>query len=212
MASRIFENAFVAVVGAAAGAIASAIINNLLLKSTNINYWWVGALLGILVAVLFYFLYQQRFPVKKWRVTNATDGTGLGSRGKLVGRLGQSACQFETNFDGWAVWGPGDRCQEAIMKGKYKAIFRMKINHKSGKNLPIVEISVSARSDNGLGSKLLAGRTLTSIDFKEDDEYQDFPLYFEVIAPEHEFELRAYSKGDSRLVTLDYVQVSRRFF
>jgi len=215
LTSRIIENSLVAVVGGAAGAIASAIINNFLLKSTNISYWWIGALLGIFVALLLYFLYQQGFggfPVQKWRVTNSADCTGLGSGGQIIRRAGQNVCQIDTSYDGWAVWGPGGFCREYLRKGKYVATFRIKANHKSGPNLPIIEISASVKTDNGLGTKYLAARTLSPIDFKEDDEYQDFPLHFEIFDAEYEFELRVYSKSNQRIITLDYIQVSRRLF
>ncbi len=188
MTSRIIENSLVAVVGGAAGAIASAIINNFLLKSTNISYWWIGALLGIFVALL------------------------LGSGGQIIRRAGQNVCQIDTSYDGWAVWGPGGFCREYLRKGKYVATFRIKANHKSGPNLPIIEISASVKTDNGLGTKYLAARTLSPIDFKEDDEYQDFPLHFEIFDAEYEFELRVYSKSNQRIITLDYIQVSRRLF
>lgn len=215
MSGRVSENSFVAIVGAAAGAIATAIINNLLLSNTNIGYWGIGAFLGVIVAFLLYFWYQQgfgRFPIQIWRVTNAADGTGLGSDGQLIIRNGRAVCQFETNYVGWAIWGPGHRTQDVVQKGNYKADFRIKVNHKSGANLPFIEISVAARTDDGLGTKFLAARTLSPIDFRENDEYQVFSLFFEVVAPEHEFELRVYSKGHNRIVTLDHVKVTRTLF
>ncbi len=215
MSGRISENSFVAIVGAAVGAITTAILNYLLLRNTNVGYWLIGALLGIVVAILLYIWYQQgfgRFPVQTWYVTNAADGTGLGSNGQLIMRNGRAACQFETNYVGWAVWGPGDRAQDILQKGKYKAGFRIKVNHKSGANLPFIEISVAARTDDGLGTKFLAARTLSPVDFRENDEYQDVSLYFEVVTAEREFELRVYSKGNNRIVTLKHVKVTRTLF
>lgn len=212
MVSRTFENSIVAVVGAATGAIVSAFLNSLLSKGNSISYWWIGALAGIFIAILLYLLYQHlaRFPVGTWYVTNADDGTGLGSDGRILRKNGHTVCQFETNFDGWAVWGPATKSQEVVRKGRYKAVFRLKVNHKAGSNLPIMEISVSTRTDNGLGTKALAVRTLSNIDFEEDDKYQEFTLFFEVISEEREFELRIYSKNNSRTVSLNGVQVSKR--
>lgn len=189
----LFENSLVAIIAAVAGATATVVV------TTFINN--------------FYFVYQRgfgEFPVKEWRVTNANDGTGLGSGGRLVSRAGKTVCQFETNYDGWVVWGPGNYCKEILKKGKYKAVFRIKVDHKPERNFPIIEISVSANTDGGTGTKTLAARILSSIDFRENDEYQNFSLCFDIFAEEHEFELRVYSKNNLCLVTLDYVQVSRR--
>lgn len=214
MISRIFENSVIAVIGAATGAIASALINSLLSRGNSISYWWVGALLGIVIAILLYLLYQRltSFPVRTWHVSNADDGTGLGSGGRILRKDNHTICQIETNPGQWAVWGPGKKSQEAVKKGRYKAIFRLKINHKAGPNLPIIELSVSARTDNGLGTKFLAARTLSNRDFIEDDTYQEFILYFDIISEEREFKIRIYSKIDNRILSLYHVQVLRRLF
>jgi hypothetical protein len=71
-------------------------------------------------------------------------------------------------------------------------IFRIKILNKLEKNYPILDIDVASMTYK-LGDKKLAAYNLTRNDFKEEDEYYEFPLDFRVANEEQLVEFRIFS-------------------
>ncbi len=204
MDTRTSEQIFVGLIVA----LFTAIINQVF--AGKVNYLWVFG--GFLGAVLLYGAYQRfgRFPFIKWRVTNIHDGKGLLFRDDLLeGKRVGDAWQFQASLDNWAIYGPYLR--QPLRKGKYRAIFKIKVDDTSGENRPIVHIDVAVRSKE-LGDKRLVGRTLTPTDFNKADEYHYFLLNLHLMADERDLELRVWSNGGRHIVTLDYIRLSKRLF
>jgi hypothetical protein len=210
---QIFIGSVVALVGAIAGTVATAIINLLLAGKISVNYWWVWGIGAVLGALLLYGIYPaNRFPFKKWRVTNIRDGKGLLFREDLPvleGKPDGEAWQFVAHDNNWAIYGPYLR--QSLRKGKYRAAFRVKVNNVSGEDRHVIELSVASNC-KAVGDKQLAARTLTTRDFKSGGVYHIFFLYFDALVDERDLELRIYAKGSGHTVTLDYVRLSRRLF
>lgn len=207
---QVFISSVVAIVGAIAGAVATAIINLLLAGKINVNYWWIWLIGGGLGAALLYEIYQaNRFPFKKWRVTNIWDGKGLIFRediAALDGRPDGEAWQFRASTNDWAIFGPYLR--QPLRKGKYRATFRIRVNEITSEDRPIIELSVAANC-KVKGDKQLAARTLSTRDFRRGGVYQNFPLDFYALIDERDLELRVCSRDSRHIVTMDYIYLSR---
>lgn len=203
MSSRTLEQIFVGSIIA----LVAAIVNQAF--AGRVNYLWVIG--GFLGAVILFGIYQRSagFPFVRFKVkNNPRDADGLLSNGSVQGKPVGQSWQFNSTSEDWAITGPYLR--KPLRKGKYRATFRIKVDDVSGINQPIVDIDVASRSVR-LGDKRLAMRTLSTSDFGEPDTYCEFPLDFFVVADEQELELRVYSKGSGLTLTLDYIELSRRF-
>lgn len=204
---QVFVGSVVALVGAIAGAAATAIINLLLAGKISLNYWWVWGIGAILGALLLYTIYQtNRYPFKKFRVTtNREDGKSLladSSKGRPV----ENGAWL---FADCTVYGP--YLTATLDKGKYRVTYKVKVDNISGENRHIIKLDVLSNS-NFRGDKILAARVLTNRDFKRAGEYHYFPLDFHIFEDEREVELRIGSEGNRHNTTLDYIQLSRRPF
>jgi len=187
-------------------ALVAAIINQAV--AGKVDYWWlVGGFFG---AIIIYGGYQGfgGYPFTKYRVTNVRDNKALLFRSDILeGKRIEGAWQFRASKNDWAIYGPYLR--NPLRKGKYCATFRIKVDDIAGENCPIVDIDVASRTRE-LGDKRLTARTLTPLDFRRGDEYHEFSLDFNTFGDERDLELRVYSRGNGHLVTLDYIQLSRR--
>lgn len=186
-------------------ALITAIINQIF--AGKIDYLWVFGIF-LFTILLFWLFYGTGFPFTKFRVTGTNDGKGLLFRsdissGKKVGE----AWQFLSDKSNWAIYGPYLR--QPLHKGKYRATFRIKVDDISGDNRPIVDIDVASRCKEA-GDKRLVGRTLTTRDFIESDEYHDCSLDFFVVSDENDLELRVFTRNSGHTITLDHIQLSRR--
>ncbi len=201
MSSQTIEKIFVGVLLA----FITAIINQVV--SGQINYLWVGSVFTL--ALFLYWIFQGiGFPYIKFRVSSTNDGKGLLFRSDIsTGKKVGEAWQFKADKFDWAVYGPYLR--SPLRSGKYRGTFRIKVDDVSGDNRPIIEIDVASRCKE-VGDKKLSARTLSTRDFKNADEYQDFPLDFFIISDENDLELRVFTKGSGHTVTLDYIQLTRR--
>lgn len=174
-------------------AVAIAIFN--LAINGQINWLWV--IIAFVVPFVVLQLYQRSgfSPFKKWRVKD----------NELIAQAGQPTGNGSWEIDtsqtiSWAIYGP----YKPLGRGKYRAIFRLKINSISGDDA-VVEIDVAARR----GGKRLSMRTLTIQDFQQADVYQDFPLCFFLVHDDNDIEFRISSLGAKRRLILDYVALSR---
>ena len=177
-------------------AVAAAVFN--LAAARQVNWLWAAVSFAVPFLVLQMYQSSGFSPVRTWRVTH--DNT------QLRARLGQPSGRAAWELDAgekrdWAVFGP----YQPLGRGKYRATFRLKINSNAGDS-PVAEIDVSARH----GGKRLALRQLTAKDFRQADEYQDFPLDFYLLQDENEIEFRISTSGARRRLTLDSVTLSRR--
>jgi hypothetical protein len=202
MNERILEQVFVGVVVA----FATAIINQRF--AGDVNYLLVFGV--FLSGVIGYGLYRRygAFPLGKYKVTRVNDGKGLltGDDSATV-KLIDGKLQFTANFEDYAVYGPYLR--KPLRAGKYRIIYRLKVNQLPTENRPILDIDVGART-KGWGDKRLIGRSLTTADFAKADEFQEFPLDFHIGSDEHSVEFRVFSKGNGDLITFDNVELARR--
>jgi hypothetical protein len=138
-----------------------------------------------------------------WVTTNRRDGKSLltdSSKGRPV----EDRAWLFTDC---SIYGP--YLPVPLGKGKYKAIFRLKVDNISGENQHIVKLDVVSNS-NFDGDKTLARRTLTNGDFKKAGQYHEFPLEFSLFDYERKLEFRIHSAGNHHSTTLDYIQLSRR--
>jgi len=202
---QIFVGSIISLIGAVGGAIATAVVNLLFAGKISLNNWWIWGIGAILGAVFFYIIYAtNKFPFKKFRVTtNRRDGKSLlanTSKGRPV----------EDNawlFADCSIYGP--YLPIPLKKGKYKAIFKLKVDNISGENQHIITLDIVSNS-NFDGDKTLARRTLTNGDFKQAGRYSEFPLEFSTFTYERSVELRIHSSGNHHSATLAYVRLSRR--
>jgi hypothetical protein len=184
----------------AATALATAIIN--LVVPGQISWLWLVPAFAVPFVVL--FVYQ---------------GTGLGFRlykewkirpGELAARGGvQKGDVWEFEHEApdrrLEFYGPSI----ALPRGKYRVIFRLKIDARDERDEPIWELDVASNS----GAKWLALRTLSIRDFKRSDTWQDFPLDFTLINDENKVEFRGrmgHADRSRRRITFDKVMVHRR--
>lgn len=205
---QIFVGVTVALIGAVGGAVATAIINQLLAGKITVMYWWIWVIGAILGGLLLYEIYESnRFPFKKFRVTtNRDDGKSLLENSSKGRSVEDGAWLFSNS----TVFGPWIRIP--LRKGKYRAIFRIKVDNIHGENQHIVKLDVVSNS-NFRGDKTLAARVFTNADFSKAGQYHFFPLDFYVLEHERDVELRVHSEGDNHHnTTLDYVKLSRRLF
>jgi hypothetical protein len=94
---------------------------------------------------------------------------------------------------GWRIYRI-DQCRyQPLSKGKYRVAFRLKIDSNVVReqvtvDTPVVELDVTSND----GQKYLAHRSLTIGDFLNSDDYQEFPLDFDLVRDENRlFCLRA---------------------
>jgi MFS family permease len=207
---QILVGSAVTIIGAIAGAIATALINLIVAGKINTNYWWIWVIGGLIGAFLLFKFYQiNKFPYKKWRVTNVADGKGLladATRGKPVE---ENAWLFKE----CTVYGPYLR--QSLLKGKYKVTFRLKVvdlDATSNANNRILEINVAAARAGIAGDKLLALHALTTFDFSTANVYENFSLLFDIYKEEQQVEFRVCSEYTSHTIVLDYVRFSTRLY
>lgn len=105
----------------------------------------------------------------------------------------------------------GPYLRKPLRKGKYHALFRIKIDNIDGTNQPVCDIDVASQTRRP-GDKRLATRTLSTADFTVADEYHEFSLDFATFADERDLELRVDSSGNGHTMTLDSITLSRRLF
>lgn len=212
--------------------------------ANGVNYWLVGGVGFGTITLIFVFLKFPGDPdFKKWRVTEdekelrATKEFTIKEKGKDGQPDKEVIVSFNGNFTNkggawyftakespaYPIYGPylkkkkakksEEKEEKPLRKGKYRAEFKMKVDRLGGENRPIVDLDI-ASSTRALGDKRLAGRTLTSDDFRAADEYDIFSLEFEVISDkgESDLEFRVFSRGSGQRVYVDYVQFSRRLF
>jgi hypothetical protein len=177
-----------------ATAVASAIFNFAVAGQAD----WLWVAVAFLVPFLVLQLYQRSgfSPFKRWRVKD----------NELVARIGQATGREAWELDAsdhrnWVIQGP----HKPLGRGKYRAVFRLKINNLAGDE-PVVDLDVASRR----GAKVLALRTLTVQDFHRADTYQDFPLDFYLLHDDNEIEFRLSTMGANRRLVLDHVALARR--
>ena len=184
----------------ASTALATAIIN--LVVPGQISWLWlIPAFVAPFVAL---FLYQGTGlgfrPYKEWRIRT----------GELVAQGGAQkgeVWEFEHVLEeqGLGFHGP----LIALPKGKYRALFRLKIDSRDERDEPVCELQVTSNS----GRKWFAYRTLSLRDFKRSDQWQDFSLDFNMSNDENRVEFRGRMEsvaGLGRRIIFDKVIVHRR--
>lgn len=110
--------------------------------------------------------------------------------------VGEAALGRNGEGEGWLQYGP----YRMFPSGKYKAIFRMKIDKKTGKK-DVATIDISSC----MSKEILNKRELKTDDFIRDGVYQDFVLPFSLGSPQ-ELEFRVYYKNNVDL-WVDYAYV-----
>lgn len=178
-------------------AVAIAVFN--LAVAGQVNWLWVAlAFLGSFFILRGYQLAGFRIH-HEWQVTN--DKTQL--RAVAGQPSGGGAWELDTDEPArWVIFGP----YQPLARGKYCATFRLKVNNLAGDDA-LAEIDVAARH----GKKRLALRGLTVKDFRQADDYQDFPLEFHLLQDENEVEFRVSTSGAKRRLTLERVILARKW-
>ena len=163
----------------ASTALATAIIN--LVLPGKISWFWL--IPAFVVPFTALFLYQGLGPAlgfrlhKAWKIRTgelvATDGTQKGDIWEF-----QPVAKKVPEFYGPCI---------ALPKGKYRAVFRFKIDSRDERDEPICDVGVTSNS----GQKWFGHQTISIRDFRQSDEWQDFPLDFNMINDESKVEFRA---------------------
>ncbi len=179
----------------------------------KINYWWIIG--TFLTAIFFYTVYQNYsgYPFQKYRVADKRDNRCLlffdGNR-QATGSYVDDAWGFRSNGSNYhPIHGPYLR--EPLRKGKYRVTFRIKIDKVGSDNTYITYLDVVSSLNGQKGGKTIAGRTITSHDFRKSDDYHDLHLDFEIFSDEPEIEFRI-APTNNFFVTLDYAKLTRRLF
>ncbi len=184
----------------ASTALVTAIIN--LVVPGQISWLWLIPAFAVPFLVL--YLYQGTGlgfrPYKEWRIRT---GELVADGGVQKGHVRE----FEhlTPGQGLGFHGP----QIALPKGKYRILFRLKIDSRDERDEPVCELDVSSKS----GQKWFALRTISIRDFKWSDTWQDFALDFIMANDESHVEFRARMNGVERAgrrITFDKLMVHRR--
>lgn len=184
----------------ASTALATAIIN--LVVPGQISWLWLIPAFAVPFVVL--FLYQGSGlgfrPYKEWRIRTgelvADGGAGKGN-----------VWEFEHLAPGQSLGFHGPHI--ALPRGKYRVLFRLKIDSRDERDEPVCELDVSSNS----GHKWFALRTISIRDFKWSDAWQDFALDFVMANDENHVEFRARMGGvepAGRRITFHKLVVHRR--
>jgi hypothetical protein len=184
-----------------------------------------GTLCTILFLVLLCRAYLSGFgqpPFIKWRVKLTADEwrakqekkevcAGLISDGERIGEEGEEACQFRCEHNNCGVYGP---YLDHLPKGKYRAIFKIKVGRVLKKDQHLIRIDVSASRNLVAGDKELNHRDLSYAHFRQADTYYSFPVDFDISSDkgESDVEFRISPPERGPAMTLEYVQLSRRLF
>lgn len=100
------------------------------------------------------------------------------------------------------IYGPYIR----LKPGKYKIVYRIKIDDHLGNDRIGLVLHVSSEKAN----KTLARRDINIRDFKQSDVFQDFPIIVDVYKeePDVEFRLQAMPATSGSMV-IDYIELAR---
>jgi hypothetical protein len=188
----------------ASTALVTAIIN--LVVPGQISWLWLIPAFAVPFVVL--FLYQGTVrglgfrPYKEWRIRT---GELIADGGVQKGYV----WEFEdlTPEGGLGFHGP----HIALPRGKYRVLFRLKIDSRDERDEPVCELDVSSDS----GQKWFALRTISIRDFRRSDTWQDFALDFLMANDESHVEFRGRMQGVERLgrrITFHKLVVHRRLF
>jgi hypothetical protein len=148
----------------------------------------------------------------QWRIKQEKqeESPGLISDGEILGEEGKEACQFRCVHSFHGVYGP---YIHHLQKDKYRATFKIKVGRILKKDQPLIKMDVAASRNSVLGDKPLKYRDLSYADFKQADTYYYFSINFDISTKgESDVEFRLSSPETGPALTLDYVQLSRRFF
>jgi hypothetical protein len=186
----------------ASTALATAIIN--LVAPGQISWLWLIPAFSVPFVVL--LVYQGAGlgfrPYKEWRIRT----------GELVADGGAqkgAVWEFERRelMGGLGFHGP----HIALPRGKYRVLFRLKIDSRDERDEPVCELDVSSNA----GAKWFALRTLSIRDFRRSDTWQDFALDFIMTNDESHVEFRGRMEAVERAgrrITFDKAVVHRRLF
>jgi hypothetical protein len=185
---------------AASTALVTAIIN--LVVPGQISWLWLIPAFVVPFGVL--LLYQGVGlgfrPYKEWRIRTGELVADGGAQKGYVWEFEHSAPSQGLGFHGPHI---------ALPKGKYRVLFRLKIDSRDERDEPVCELDVSSNS----GQKWFALRTISIRDFKWTDSWQDFALDFILTNDESHVEFRGRMQGVERVnrrITFDKVVVHRR--
>lgn len=184
----------------ASTALATAIIN--LVVPGQISWLWL--IPAFVVPFLVLFVYQGAGlgfrPYKEWKLR----------AGELVPQGGVEkgeVWEFEHVVEGQGLGFGGPHI--ALPRGKYRALFRLKIDSRDERDEPVCELHVTSN----FGHKWFAHRTLALRDFKRSDQWQNFALDFNLTNDENHVELRGRMEGVEplgRRITFDKAILHRR--
>jgi hypothetical protein len=185
---------------AASTALVTAIIN--LVVPGQISWLWLVPAFVVPFGVL--FIYQGTGlgfkPYKEWRIR----------AGELIAKGGiqkGDVWEFERGSPGQGLGFHGPAI--ALPRGKYRVLFRLKLDNRDERDEPVCELGVTSNS----GQKWFALRTISIRDFKRSDHWQEFPLDFSMSNDESRVEFRGHMEGVEtarRRITFDKVRVYRR--
>lgn len=178
--------------------------------AASVLSWMLISAIGVVVGAIWLFIrtkrkaHLQKNVYRKWRVKPeeliAQVGISTGSSGAWEINLSTSKAQ--------GIYGP---YLGSLKRGAYCATFRLKISNRIGLYDRIAELDVISHYLNGDKQKYLAHRSLYVRDFRAEERYQLFNLYFYVIEEEERVEFRMLdtqdTRGQDRLLTLDYVEL-----
>ncbi len=180
-------------------ALANAIIN--LAVNGQINWLWVGTTFLISFALI--FTYQ---------------GTGVGKKFYSVWKIGKGELITSGGVEKDGVW-EFDKSNIAndkgfygpyipLTAGKYRCVFRLKIDKSSREDKVVCELDVLLNQ-----AKLAAFRSLSNRDFKHSDKWQDVSIDFNLYNDENRVEFRFRVKNiveANRRISFDKVTVYKR--
>ena len=184
----------------ASTALVTAIIN--LVMPGQISWLWLIPAFIVPFAVL--FIYQGAGlgfrPYKEWRIRTGELAADGGVQKGYVWEFEHPSPEGGLGFRGPHI---------ALPKGKYRVLFRLKIDSRDERDEPVCELDVSSNS----GEKWFALRTISIRDFQRSDTWQDFALDFIMPNDENHVEFRGRMQGveqAGRRITFDKVVVHRR--
>ena len=184
----------------ASTALVTAIIN--LVMPGQISWLWLIPAFIVPFAVL--FIYQGAGlgfrPYKEWRIRTGELAADGGVQKGYVWEFEHQPPRGGLGFHGPHI---------ALPRGKYRVLFRMKIDSRDERDEPMCELDVSSNS----GEKWFALRTISIRDFQRSDTWQDFALDFIMPNDENHVEFRGRMQGvepAGRRITFDKVVVHRR--
>jgi hypothetical protein len=182
----------------------------------------VTALINFVVPGQISWLWLIPAFVVPFLVLFAYQGTGLGFRPYKEWKIRPGELSAKGGLQKGDVWEfehatPGDHRERlefhgpciALPRGKYRVLFRLKIDSRDERDLPVCELDVTSNS----GEKWFALRTVSIRDFRRSDQWQDFPVDFVMANDESRVEFRFRMDGadkQRRRITFDKVMVHRR--